>query len=159
MISHQDVAPMECFNLSSGYIIKELTILIPDDSYEHFQFNPPNDFNPTAAQTKTIKYIQKHLNELTLYENALLPYSIINDIMKKISSHTIFVAGNITQNVINEYLPLSKVIDICTEYKFSYPKELPPANCFKQHKPRYCSMAKTAYVKKFMNSLNNKGNF
>ena len=147
---------MEGFNLSSGYIIKELTILFPDDSYQHFQFNPPNDFHPTAAQWKTINYTQKHLNELTLYDNALLPYSTINDIMQKISSHTIFVAGNITQSVINEYLPLTKVIDICTEYNFSYPKELPPANCFKQHRPRYCSMAKATYVKNFMNSLSNK---
>ena len=150
------ILTIEGFNLSSGYIIKELTIMYQDDSYQHFQFSPPKDFQPTDAQEKTIYYTQRYLNELALSDNALLPYSTINDIMQKISTYTIFVAGYTTYKVIKEYLPLVKIINVCSEYNFSYPKELPPTNCFKQHRPRYCSMAKATYVKNFMAILNNK---
>ena len=144
---------IEGFNLSSCYIIKELTIIFQDESYQHFRFSPPKDFHPTAAQWRTINYTQSNLNELPLSDNALLPYSSINDIIKKLPSFTIFVAGHITYKVIKEYLPLTKVINICREYNFSYPKELPSTECFSRHRSRYCSLSKAKYIKTILKDL------
>ena len=147
------ILTLEGFNLPSGYIVKELTIIFNDDSYQHFHFNAPKDFYPTAKDLQTINYIRRHLNELYLSDDCLLPYTSIIDILNNLLSCKIYVAGNSTHKFIMTYLPLNNIIDICSEYNFKYPAELPPMDCFKQHKPRYCSLSKAKYIKSIIKDL------
>ena len=136
------ILTLEGFTLPSGYIVKELTIVFDDDSYQHFHFNAPKDFFPTAKDLRTINYVRRHLNGLSLSNDCLLPYTSINDILNNLSSCKIYVAGNSAHQFIMAYLPLNNIIDICREYNFKYPEELLPMDWFKQHKPRYCSHSK-----------------
>ena len=147
------ILTLEGFNLPSGYIVKELTIIFNDDSYQHFHFNAPKDFFPTAKDLRTINYVRRHLNGLSLSNDCLLPYTSINDILNNLTSYTIYVAGNSAHKFIMNHLPLNNIIDICSEYDFKYPEELLPMGCFKQHNPRYCSLSKAKYIKSIIKEL------
>ena len=141
---------LEGFTLPSGYIIKELTVIFDDDNYQHFHFKAPANFYPTNDEQRTINYTTNYLNQLFFSDNSLLPYSTINDILKNLSSHTIYVAGQSAYRFVKSKIPLTNVIDICIDYNFTYPKVLEKTNCFKDHNPRYCSLSKCKYIKNFM---------
>ena len=141
---------LEGFTLPSEYIIKELTVIIDDDNYQHFHFASPPNFHPTFEELQTINFATKNVNGLYLSDDSLLPYSTINDILQKIAHHTIYVVGHSTYNFIKSKLPMTNIIDICVQYNFKYPKKLPKSNCFKSHNPRYCSLSKCIYIKKFI---------
>ena len=141
---------LEGFTLPSGYIIKELSVIFDDDNFQHFQFKAPPNFYPTTEEQRTIKFSTKYLNQLYLTDDSLLPYSTINEILKNLSFHTIYVAGHSAYNFIKAKLPMTHVIDICIKNNFKYPKQLSKSNCFKDHNPRYCSLSKCEYIKKFM---------
>ena len=146
-MSHQVIIALEGFTLPSGFIVKELTILSDNLKYQHFHFNKPKDFYPTAGDLRTIKYTSEVLSQLYFDDDSLLPYSTINDILKQMSSHKIYVAGHTAHKFITTYLPTTEVINLCKEYKFKYPLILPSVECFKQHTPRYCSLAKAKRIK------------
>ena len=141
---------LEGFTLPSGYIIKELSVIFDNDNYQHFHFKPPTNFYPTNEEHYTINYTTTYLNQLYLMDDSLLPYSTINDILKNLSSHTIYVAGQSAYNFIKAKLPMTRVINICIKNNFEYPKQLSKSNCFKDHNPRYCSLSKCKYIKNFM---------
>ena len=150
LMSHQVIITIEGFTLTSGFIAKELTILYDDLRYQHFHIAKPKNFHPTDQELRTIRYTSKFLNQLYLDDDNLLPYSTINDILRQMSSHKIYVAGHTAHKFITTYLPTTEVIDLCKNYKFTYPLKLPYIECFKQHTPRYCSLAKAKYIYKFM---------
>lgn len=145
------IVTLEGFTLPSGYIIKELTVLSDNnDEYQHFHFNAPENYQPTPSDLTTINYATRYLNQLTLSDDSLLPYSTINAILQNLVKHTIYVAGHSACSFIKSHLPLSNIIDITSTCDFKYPKILNPVDCFKAHRPRYCSLAKARCIKNFM---------
>ena len=147
------ILTLEGFTLPSDYIVKELTVVFDSGNHEHFHFKAPPGFQPTATDLRTIKFASNYLNQLTLEDQSLLPYSAIDTILQAVASNTIYVAGNSAYNFMTAKLPFTKVIDICKTYNFIYPKDLPPTNCFKRHRYRYCSLAKAEYIKSFMRDI------
>ena len=153
------ILALEGYTLPTWYIIKEMTVIFENNNLQHFQFAAPTDFQPTGRDLYTIRFTTKYINEIAYSDNSLLLYPMIDCILQKLSSQTIYVAGHCAYQFLSTKLPTTRIIDVCTKHDFKYPKELPTANCFKQHRPRYCSMAKATYVKHFMDSLDNKENF
>ena len=151
-MTRQVIVTLEGFTLTSGFIAKELTVFYNNRNFQHFHFTKPIDFQPTAQELCTIKYTSEVLSKLYLDDFSLLPYTTINTILRQISSHKIYVAGHTAHKFITTHLPTTKVIDICKEYKFKYPLVLPSVACFKEHTPRYCSLAKAKNIYKFMNA-------
>ena len=145
------ILTLEGFTLPSGYYIKELTIMNENgNGYQHFHFNAPDNFQPTPSDQCTINYTTRHLNQLTLCDDSLLPYSTIEIILQNLSTRTIYVAGHSAYNFIKNYLPLTNIINISSTHDFKYPPTLDPVSCFKTHRPRYCSLAKARCIKNFM---------
>ena len=145
------IVTLEGFTLPSGYVIKELTALnVSNDEYQHFHFNAPENFKPTHTDLQTINYATRYLNQLSLSDDSLLPYAAITAILQNLVKHTIYVAGHSAYSFIKSHLPLSNIIDITSTLNFKYPKILNSADCFKTHRPRYCSLAKARCIKKFM---------
>ena len=145
------ILTLEGFTIPSGYIIKELTVINDqNDEYQHFHFSAPKDFQPTSIDRLTINYATRNLNQLSLSDDSLLPYGAIDVILQNLVYTTIYVAGDSAYKFIKSHLPLSNIIDIISTLDFKYPKTLPPAGCFKTHRPRYCSLAKARCIKNFM---------
>ena len=151
--AHSMILTLEGFTLPSKYIIKELTVISDSGDYQHFHFKTPLGFKPSAIDSRTIKFASTYLHQLSLDDQSLLPYSTIDTILEAVASHVLFVAGNSAYDFVTTKLPFTKVIDICAKYNFTYPKELPPINCFKRHRYRYCSLAKADCIKSFMSSI------
>ena len=146
------ILTLEGVTLPSQYLVKELSIVYDGScaEYQHFQFKPPPGFNPTPLELRTIKFATNNLHQLPLYDRSLLAYSTIDSILQSLEPQTIIVAGNSAFSYVTSKLPFSRVIDICQQYNFTYPKQLDPACCFKTHRPRYCSLSKGLYIKQFM---------
>ena len=141
------VVGIEGFYVSGQYIAKELTLLFPKDSYQHFMFNTPKNLFVSNKDKITVRYTEK-LNGLALTNDCFLPYNLIEHILDRIGHFRIYTAGNQAQNFLQKHLPYSNVIDICHEYNFTYPRHLPPVPCFKRHPTRYCSLAKALAINK-----------
>jgi hypothetical protein len=150
------IVTLEGFTLPSGYLVKELTILYTNNDYQHFHFKSPEDFAPTGSELRTIKYATSYLHQLPLYDRNPLPYSMLATIVTSLRDDTIVVAGSAAFNLIRDFLPFSRIIDICESYNFKYPPALPPTHCFRNHQPRHCSLAKGQFISLFFqeNSIN-----
>ena len=142
-------------NLKQGYIIKELSIIYLDNSYQHYQFKTPEDFKPTAADEKIINYHTKYLNGFSLEDHFCLPNEVHRTILDKYLDFKIYVAGESTKLFISNILPANVIVDVSSLIDFQYPEELPDPRCFKQHsrKHRYCSLAKARFLKNSMEEL------
>ena len=138
---------IEGFNLKQGYIIKELSIVYPDDSHQHYQFKTPENFTPSAADRTTINYTKNYLNGFSIEDNFYLPNDLHLTILNEFVNFKIYVAGEITQRFISDILPETSIVDVCSLIDFKYPTELPDPHCFRNHRARYCSLAKSRYIK------------
>ena len=137
---------IEGFNLKQGYIIKELSIVYPDDSHQHYQFKTPENFTPSVADKITIKYSENYLNGFSIEDNFYLPNDLHLTILNEFANFKIYVAGEITQRFISTILPETNIVDVCSLMDFQYPTELPDPHCFQIHHARYCSLAKARYI-------------
>ena len=138
---------IEGFNLKQGYVIKELSIIYCDATYQHYQFKTPENFTPTAADRVTINHTKTYLNGFSIEDDFYLPNDLHTTILKEFVNFKIYVAGDITNNFIANILPESGIIDVCSLIDFRYPTELPDPHCFRNHLARYCSLAKARYIK------------
>ena len=138
---------IEGFNLKRGYVIKELSIVYSDDSYQHYQFKTPVNFTATAADRVTINHIKTYLNGFSIEDDFYLPNDLHTTILKEFVNFKIYVAGDITKKIIANILPETSIIDVCSLIDFRYPTELPDPRCFRNHRARYCSLAKARYIK------------
>ncbi len=147
------ILTLEGFTLPSGYLIKELTVCLDNGEIQHFHFKAPPNFYPTEMELRTIRFANKHLNQLSLHEGNLLPYSTIDTILQNMVSSTVYVAGSAAFNLVTSKLPSTLVLDVCTLYNFKYPNELAFASCMKRHRPRYCSFAKCLFIKDYLDRV------
>lgn len=146
------VVALEGFQISSQFVVKELTILFDNSKYQHFHFNCPIDLIIAPRDWNTIRYHQNN-NGLDLTDDSYLPYGVIGYILGKISNQRIFTAGTQAAKFISDYLPTSEVIDICEVYKFKYPLILERSDCYFNHPSRYCSLSKAKTLKTALNIL------
>ena len=147
------IVTLEGFVLPTRYIIKELTIIHDSDSFQHFHFQGPLDFNPTEKELQTIKYVTKYLNHLHVHDDSVLPYSTLDVILKSITTEKIYIAGNAARAFLTRKLPTSCIVDITSKFGFKYPNELPNAPCFKNHSSRYCSLCKGKFIAEFLKKI------
>ncbi len=147
------ILTLEGFTLPSGYLIKELTVCMDNGEMQHFHFEAPPNFYPSEMELRTIRFANKHLNQLSLHEGNLLPYSTIDDILQKMASNTVYVAGSAAFNLVSSKLPSTLVLDVCSLYNFKYPNELPYTSCMKRHRARYCSFSKCLFIKDFLDQV------
>ena len=138
---------IEGFNLKQGYLVKELSIVYCDNTYQHYQFKTPENFTPSAADEKIIHYAESYLNGFSIEDDFYLSNDLHTTILKEFVNFKIYVAGDITKKVIANILPETDIIDVCSLIDFRYPTELPDPYCFRNHRARYCSLAKARYVK------------
>ena len=144
------VVAIEGFPLQNGFVLRELTLIFPDDSEQHFQFKNPEDLSLSEVEMKTAKFAQKYLNGFnpTDDENCCLPYTVYPKILEKIQNCRIYCAGDVAHRFFTLNLPYSRVIDVYTLFDFSYPSELDNPWCFKLHHYRYCSLAKCRHIRR-----------
>ncbi len=144
---------LEGFYMSRQYIVKEMTIYFDEDNYQHFMFNNPDHIEPSSyIFDRTVKHAQR-LNGLSPGNDYFLPYSAIGQILAKIENDIIYTAGSQAKEVLRSYLEDTEIVDICHEFHFKYPQELPPVPCFKRHPPRYCSLAKSIIIKNTIDTM------
>ena len=140
----------EGYTLPSGYILKELSILFPNREYKHFIFKKPDSFIPTDKDNYTIRFTTDKLNQLSFTEGDI-PYNIINDILTPYKDYRIYTYSYPFQKFLQNILPTTTLINI-QSCGYKLPEYLPKPNCFKNHKARYCSLAKAKAVSRFVES-------
>ena len=138
---------IEGFNLKQGYLVKELSIVYCDNTYQHYQFKTPENFTPSAADEKIIHYAESYLNGFSIEDDFYLSNDLHTTILKEFVNFKIYVAGDITKTFIANILPDTRIIDTYSLIDFRYPTELPNPHCFKMHRALYCSLAKAIYIK------------
>ncbi len=138
------IASFEGFSLRHTYIIKEATFLFPDGHYHQYLFAPP-DLHLTPADRTTVQWTTRNLNGLH-WEDGLLPYHTLPEILQRISSCCrIYAHGSMARKFLAEQLPRSLIVDTSLDGK--YPATLRAAPCGRDHNPRYCSLAKALYIR------------
>lgn len=138
----------EGFTLPSGFVLKEITILFPNREYKHFLFKQPRSFTPTDNDISTIRYTTTHLNQLSFTEGDI-PYNLINSILTPYKDYKIYTYSTVLENLLQTILPTTTIINI-QSLGYKLPLTLPKPNCFKNHNPRYCSLAKVRAVCRFV---------
>lgn len=128
--------------------MKEITILFPNREYKHFIFEKPDCFKPTQQDYITIRYTTENLNQLSFSEGDT-PYNTIESILTPYKNYKIHTYSDIFQSFLQNILPTTTIINIQT-LGYKLPKKLPKANCFRNHNPRYCSLAKVKAVSNFV---------
>ena len=140
----------EGYVLPGRYIIREMTIIFSEEHHQHFFFQLPLNLKLSSVDTKTIQYCVKNLNNFSLADFNVLPYSMVDVILSSLNGHKIYVAGSAAYNFAGLKMPKSTIIDICVDFNFKYSSELTTEICFKKHNPRYCSLAKARFIQKFL---------
>ena len=138
---------LEGYTLPSGFILKELCIIYPNNDYDHYLFKKPSR-DLTEVDKRTIRYATENLNELC-YSDGYVAYNQIGDTLDPVKDDIIYTYSDVAVDVLQKYLPTTVIINIQTK-KFKMPKELPKSACFRKHCQRYCGKAKAIAVKNFM---------
>ena len=144
------IAAIEGFpTLNGGYILRELTLIFPNEQEQHFQFKNPETMCLNEDEMKTAKFCQRHLNGFspTNDESCCLPAAVYPKILDEIKHCRIYCAGECTRYFFARHLPDTQVIDVYSLFDFRYPSEFSVnPNCFKLHRYRYCTLAKARYI-------------
>jgi hypothetical protein len=147
------IVSFEGVNLSSGYVVREMSIFyLIDKSYRHYFFDLPDNLFLTERDKQTDRYYYNVLGGIslrTVIEGAL-PYITLDYLLLHLADHYIYVAGNVSCTFLREKLPYhSNITDIREISFFVYPRTLESAGCGLNHRARYCSLAKLKAVKDF----------
>ena len=139
---------IEGYNIPSGFIVKELAIVYPNEEFDHYLFKSPNDFLLTAKDEETIRYITRHLNNLS-YTDGDIPYSMVGSVLEKLKDYTIYTYGLQTQRLVQGFLPTATIINTQDDgHKLD--QHLPDPSCFRIHNFRYCAKSKAIEIQKFV---------
>ena len=150
------IAAVEGFTLQNGLVLRELTLIFPDGSEQHFHFKNPEHLYLTEVDAKTVKFSERYLNGFSAKHdgNSCLSNSIYPKILEEIEGSRIYCAGESTRQFLTRHLPYSTVIDVYSIFDFKYPAELDNPHCFKLHRYRYCSLAKARFLKQRLQGFN-----
>ena len=135
------------FTLPSGFLIKELCIIYPNDEYNHFLFQKP-DWLLSEVSKRTIRYTTQHLNNLS-YEDGDIPYSLLSFILQKIKDLKVYTYSEIAVKLLQHHLPTTAIENI-QDQGYKMPPQLPNSKCFRKHNQRYCAKAKAIAIRNFV---------
>ena len=143
------IAAIEGFQFHAGFVIRELTLIFPDNSEQHFQFKNPEVLHLDEGDKRTAKFTKNHLNGFSATDDgtSCLPHSIYTQILREVENCRIYVAGEQTKHFFALNLPWTPVTDVYSLFDFQYPSELENPGCGKLHRFRYCTLAKARYLK------------
>lgn len=143
------IAAIEGFQFGDGFVIRELTLIFPDNSEQHFQFKNPDVLHLDEADRRTAKFTKNHLNGFSATDDGtcLLPHKAYTGILREIENCRIYVAGEQTKHFFSLNLPYTPVTDIYSLLDFQYPNELNNPGCGLLHRFRYCTLAKARYLR------------
>lgn len=139
---------IEGFNIPSGYIIKELAIVYPNEEYDHYLFKNPNNFPLTEKDVKTIRHITRYLNNLS-YTDGDIPYSSVSSVLQKLEDYAIFTYGSQAQRLLQGFLPTATITNT-QDVGHKLDQHLPDPSCFRIHNFRYCAKAKAIAMQTFI---------
>ena len=139
---------VEGYTLPSGFVLKELCVLFPNEEYSYYLFKAPVNKQLSDVDRRTIRYTTTNLNNLSWFDGHI-PLEILPDILQEIKQYRIYTYSEIARKMLQELLPVSIVNDIQT-LGFKLPSCLPSDNCGREHKPRYCAKAKAVAIKNFL---------
>ena len=139
---------IEGFTLTSGFILKEMSICFTNREFRHLLFQQPSNFKLSPRDIVTIRYTTKHLSQLS-FTDGDVPYMCIPDILERYKHSTIFTYGECAVNFLQRYLQTSVIVNIQT-YGFKMPSVLSKPSCFINHTPRNCSLAKALQIRTFV---------
>ena len=140
----------EGFQLKDSYILKELTILSMGEEWKHFFFLPPA-IKLSTNDKAWIRHSTRYCHELS-WSDGDIPYTLIQPILEKFKDLTIYSYGQYDTNLLEEFLPTSVIVNIQRE-GYTLPNSIKKRNCFNNHNPSRCALAKAHAVKEYM--LNN----
>ena len=95
------------YTLPSGFILKEMCILYPNDEYDHYLFRNPG-WQLTEADMRTIRYTTQNLNNLC-YQDGFIPYDQIANILDSVKDDTICTYSEIAVTILQRYLPTTVI--------------------------------------------------
>ncbi len=139
---------MDGYTLPCGFIAKELCIMFPNGEYNHVLLQPPLNQELSAVDRRTVRYTTQHLNNLS-YSDGDMPYENLCDILSKYDEYRVYTYSKVVLKLLQTVLSTSVVINI-QDMGYEMPSELPDANCFRVHNPRYCAKAKSIAIKNFV---------
>ena len=133
---------------NGGFILRELTLIFPNEQEQHFQFKNPDTMYLNPDEMNMAKFSQRNLNGFspTDNESCCLPTAVYPKILEEIQHCRIYCAGEIERCFFARNLPDTEVIDVYSLFDFKYPAQLDNPGCFKLHRYRYCSLAKARYL-------------
>lgn len=139
---------IEGFPLSSGYIVKELTILYPNNEYTHLLFQKPNIWL-SHMDVKTVRYVTRHIHGLS-FDDGDVPLTEFANIISKLKEFTVYTYSLDSLHVLQGILPTTVIISI-KEKGYSLPMYLPDPDCCRSHENyRNCSKAKALAIKEIV---------
>ena len=101
---------IEGFPLSCGYIVKELTILYPNNEYTHVIFQKPNIWL-SQKDMRTVRYVSQHIHGLS-FDDGDVPLSEFTNIISKLKEFTIHTYSLQSLQVLQAILPTTVIISI-----------------------------------------------
>ena len=142
-------------NLTHRMIVRELSLFFLDtQTTRHYFFKRPLDLRMTHNDRQTERYSKQVLGGLGIDDHAegSLDYYAHIRVIRSLQEYRIFLVGDVAEKFVNNILPYGDIWNLQNVSSFTYPKELPPANCGIPHNPRYCSLAKLWCVKAYMDN-------
>lgn len=144
------IADVEGFPTQNGGLIpRELTLIFPDGEEQHFHFKNPETMCLNETEMVLAKFCQRHLNGFSPTNNGTccLPAAVYPKILEEIENCRIYCAGETARLFFARHLPNSHIVDVYSLFDFKYPTQISEnPNCFKLHRYRYCTLAKTRFL-------------
>ena len=144
------IADVEGFPTQNGGLIpRELTLIFPDGQEQHFHFKNPETMCLNETAMVLAKFCQRYLNGFSPTNNGTccLPAAVYPKILEEIENCRIYCAGETARHFFARHLPNSHIVDVYSLFDFRYPTQMTEnPNCFKLHRYRYCTLAKTRFL-------------
>ena len=130
---------------SLGYVVREITIHLPDFGRRTYHFAPPENHYWTPHDRKSIAHYKAELGGNDLFKEipGELPHTMIPSVLGSVEDRKIYTAGYLALQFLEDELPYSWIEDLYSRYGFKFPKFLKHSEgCSLRHQGRYCSESK-----------------
>ena len=138
----------EGYTLPSGFLLKELCIMHPNNEYSHYLFKTDHCLSLTENDLRTIRYVTEKVNGL-LYHDGDIPLKHLREILNRYKDNIIYTYSELMRTTIQQHLPVTVVINV-QDMGYTLPRLLPDPHCFRFHCFRYCAKSKAIAIRNFM---------
>ena len=145
------IMALQGFNLTTGFLTKELTVMTPNRNFAHWLFLKPKDRALSNTDELTVKYSSEKLHQLQ-YTDGNVSYTELDRILKELAKFDkIYTYGHVAAEFLSKNLPSTKVIDTM-DIGCSLPKDSKDkTDCGRKHNARYCSLWAAFKMYSFLN--------